>query len=152
MRMVLAHTTGMPNWRQGPLRLAFVPGTGFEYSGEAYVYLGRVLEHVTGKDLEALTREEVFEPLGMTGSQLVWSAALAERNWDSITDQAAGVRPASASRQARSWRMSVRNGRSVAAEASTRRPVSASPPPSRKLLPIPAMASTLVATAVETCC
>ena len=40
-RMVLTHTTGLPNWGK---KLINEPGATFGYSGEGYVYLGKVLE------------------------------------------------------------------------------------------------------------
>lgn len=73
-RNVLTHSTGFPNWRFGrPLSIQFEPGTDFSYSGEGFVYLGKVLEHLTNKNLEQLFQEEVFEPLGMTNSTAIWS-------------------------------------------------------------------------------
>lgn len=37
-RMVLSHTTGLPNWREGEkMELAFDPGSAFSYSGEGYM-------------------------------------------------------------------------------------------------------------------
>ena len=40
-RIVLSHGTGIPNWVKGkPIKIAFEPGTGFSYSGEAYQHLG----------------------------------------------------------------------------------------------------------------
>jgi len=72
-RMVLSHTTGFPNWSfNQPLRTQFNPGERFSYSGEGFVYLQRVVEHLTGQPLEALMRKEVFAPLGMSGSSYVW--------------------------------------------------------------------------------
>ena len=72
-RMVLSHTTGFPNWSfNQPLRTQFNPGERFSYSGEGFVYLQKVVEHLTGQPLDALMRKEVFEPLGMDSSSYVW--------------------------------------------------------------------------------
>ncbi len=73
-RQVLSHTTGLPNWRQqpGPLEPASEPGKTFSYSGEAYFYLQRVVEAVTGKPFDRHMHEQVFEPLGMKQSSYVW--------------------------------------------------------------------------------
>jgi CubicO group peptidase (beta-lactamase class C family) len=73
-RHVLSHTTGLPNWRQqpGPLEPASEPGQKFSYSGEAYFYLQRVIESVSGKPFDHFMREEVLDPLGMKQSSYVW--------------------------------------------------------------------------------
>ncbi|MEM8771213.1 MAG: serine hydrolase [Pseudomonadota bacterium] len=62
-RHVLSHQTGLPNWRSGALKLEFTPGTAFGYSGEGIEYLGRVIAHITGKDLVQILDEEVLQPL-----------------------------------------------------------------------------------------
>jgi CubicO group peptidase (beta-lactamase class C family) len=50
----------------GHLPLDFQPGTGASYSaGAAFDTLGRILEIVSGKDLESLLREIIFSPLGI---------------------------------------------------------------------------------------
>ncbi len=74
-RMVLSHTTGFPNWRPrgGDLSIYFEPGSRFSYSGEGLVFLEKTLEHVTGRDLGTLVKQEVFDPLGMTRSSLGWT-------------------------------------------------------------------------------
>jgi CubicO group peptidase (beta-lactamase class C family) len=74
VRQVLSHTTGLVNWRQqpGPLEPAEEPGRKFNYSGEAYFYLQRVVEAVTGKPFTWVMREQVFQPLGMRQSSYVW--------------------------------------------------------------------------------
>lgn len=74
-RMALTHTTGLPNWtkpRGAALQSAFTPGTDFKYSGEGYLYLQKVIEHITGKSLEEIAQEEVFEPLGMQESHYIY--------------------------------------------------------------------------------
>ncbi|MEM7382297.1 MAG: serine hydrolase [Bacteroidota bacterium] len=57
-RIILNHQSGLPNWAWGgpgtwegggPISLNFKPGTAFGYSGEAFNYLGRVLEQITKK-------------------------------------------------------------------------------------------------------
>lgn len=69
-RHVLSHTTGLPNWRSGsvPLRAYFRPGSRFSYSGEGFVYLQAAVERTTGRSLEQLARELVFDPLDMRSS------------------------------------------------------------------------------------
>jgi CubicO group peptidase (beta-lactamase class C family) len=68
-RMVLSHVTGFPNWARGkPFELAFAPGSRWQYSGEAYNYLQRVVEHLTGESIDASVRRDIFIPLGMTRS------------------------------------------------------------------------------------
>jgi CubicO group peptidase (beta-lactamase class C family) len=80
-RHVLSQTTGLGNWRQepGPLVPAEEPGKRFSYSGEAYFYLQRVLEKVTGVPFARLMRTEVLEPLGMTSSSWAWRPEFAPR-------------------------------------------------------------------------
>lgn len=69
-RMVLSHTTGFPNWRAdhegGKLFISFEPGSAFQYSGEGYQYLAKVLAHVLGTDdagLESVYQDRVARPL-----------------------------------------------------------------------------------------
>jgi len=73
-RHVLTHTSGLPNWRHvpGPLAPETEPGKTYAYSGEAFFYLQRVVERVTGRPIARLLREEVLQPLGMTESSWVW--------------------------------------------------------------------------------
>ena len=83
-RMVLAHTTGLPNWAENPtaptwktsaLHLKHAPDSCWNYSGEGYVFLQKTLEHLTGKSFETLAQDEVFKPLGMKNSSFSWRAA-----------------------------------------------------------------------------
>lgn len=77
-RMCLAHTTGFANWRfyesDSKLRVNSIPGTTYNYSGEGFVYLQIVLEKITGKGLEELAREILFEPLKMNNSSYKWQS------------------------------------------------------------------------------
>jgi len=74
-RMILSHTSGLPNWRPRDQDLTFVaePGERFNYSGEGFMYLQLVVEELTGESLEALAGRLVFEPLGMTHSSFLWA-------------------------------------------------------------------------------
>jgi D-alanyl-D-alanine-carboxypeptidase/D-alanyl-D-alanine-endopeptidase len=78
-RMCLDHTTGFPNWRwfesDQKLRVKFVPGSRYSYSGEGLVYLQVVLEHMLGRSLEELMKEKIFTPLGMINSSYTWQPA-----------------------------------------------------------------------------
>ena len=75
-RMCLTHTAGFANWRwdekDEKLKVNFMPGTKYSYSGEGLVYLQVVLEKLLGKPLEELMEEEVFSPLGMKMSSYQW--------------------------------------------------------------------------------
>jgi CubicO group peptidase (beta-lactamase class C family) len=80
-RMVLSHTTGLPNWAENPtsaswptsvLHLKYQPDSCWSYSGEGYVFLQKTLEHLTGKSFEVLAQQEVFGPLGMKNSSFSW--------------------------------------------------------------------------------
>ena len=77
-RMVLAHTSGLPNHvRPGEaLQVSFEPGARFQYSGEGYLYLQRVVEHLTHKPLPQLLRELVFAPLRMRDTTFAWNERL----------------------------------------------------------------------------
>ncbi len=78
-RMVLSHTTGLPNWRkgdeerEGPLPVTFRPGSRFSYSGEGVFYLQRVVEHITGEPLEVYAQRALFGPLGLRQMSYVWT-------------------------------------------------------------------------------
>ena len=73
-RRVLSHTTGFPNWRGGDanLKIYFTPGEKFSYSGEGFVYLSKVVEHITGEKLNDFMKRMVFDSLGMKSSSYVW--------------------------------------------------------------------------------
>lgn len=70
-RMVLSHTTGLPNWRyldndENRLTIKFTPGTDFNYSGEGYQYLANVVAKINGTDhngLDKIFQKEVTKQL-----------------------------------------------------------------------------------------
>jgi CubicO group peptidase (beta-lactamase class C family) len=70
---VLNHTSGMPNWaRNEHLMLLFPPGEKWSYSSEGYIYLQRVIEHISGEPLQTFALRTVLGPLGMSQSSFVW--------------------------------------------------------------------------------
>ncbi len=79
-RMVLSHSTGLPNWRPsgGALEFAADPGQAWRYSGEGFVLLQHVVETLVGDTLQGLAQDLVFEPLGMTRSSFVWRPEFAQ--------------------------------------------------------------------------
>lgn len=98
-RMVLSHTTGMPNLGGERLELGFAPGEHWSYSGAGFVYLQKVVEKLTGTPLAELAHREVFAPLGMNHSSYVWQdgvTAAAGVNELGATRPISRKRPASA--------------------------------------------------------
>ncbi|HKR63602.1 MAG TPA: serine hydrolase [Thermoanaerobaculia bacterium] len=80
-RMVLSHTTGLQNevMPGETLQLDFEPGERFRYSGAGYLYLARVVEHLTQKPLPVLMRELVFDPLRMQSATYTWRDELEQK-------------------------------------------------------------------------
>jgi CubicO group peptidase (beta-lactamase class C family) len=75
-RHVLSHTSGLGNWEDEDIgRIGFAPGSRWHYSGEGYVYLQAVVEHLTGSPLEQVAAAEVFRPLGMRSTGYLWERA-----------------------------------------------------------------------------
>lgn len=73
---VLTHSTGLTNWRfqpNLPLASAFEPGTRWQYSGEGFVLLQRVVEKIVARPIAEFMRTAVLEPLGMTQSTFAWT-------------------------------------------------------------------------------
>jgi CubicO group peptidase (beta-lactamase class C family) len=93
-RMSLAHTTGLPNLdgRKSAIKFLFDPGTDYQYSGHAYLYLQKVIEKITGKHLNELANELVFKPLLMTDSSFVWRNIYRERISSSYDDNGEAFR------------------------------------------------------------
>lgn len=77
-RMVLSHTSGFPNWRTDykdkKLFISFDPGTSFQYSGEGYQYLAKILMHLHNTDdqgLEQLYQQQIAIPIGLKHTKFV---------------------------------------------------------------------------------
>lgn len=76
-RMVLTHTSGLPNWRSEgkPLVTLFASGSQYSYSGEGYYLLQRVVEYLVNQPIEAFMQRTVFKPLGMSQSSYEYQPA-----------------------------------------------------------------------------
>lgn len=75
-RIILSHQTGFANnrenYKDGILKFEFEPGTKYQYSGEGYDYLRKVIEHKFNKTIEQLASELIFNPLKMNNTSFVW--------------------------------------------------------------------------------
>jgi CubicO group peptidase (beta-lactamase class C family) len=56
-----------------------VPGITFEYSNTGFALLGQIVEKVSGKTLEAYTKEKIFLPLGMTHTEWEYTKVPADK-------------------------------------------------------------------------
>jgi CubicO group peptidase (beta-lactamase class C family) len=121
LRHVLSHSSGFPNWRSGEaskplpdLVPAFPPGSKFQYSGEGFFYLQRILEKVTGLGYGQLVSDLVFKPLEMTSSSVVWNPDTLART--ALPHDRRGELRANWDKNARSvHQWAARAGRAVAA-------------------------------------
>jgi CubicO group peptidase (beta-lactamase class C family) len=83
LRHLLAHNGGLPGYVELfrtattpaallraclQLPLEAEPGTRAEYSDPGFILLGKALEVLTGEDLAAFVRNEVFQPLGLVAT------------------------------------------------------------------------------------
>lgn len=91
VRMLLDHTSGLPAFaplyrdaksrddafdRLYEVPLRRVPGRSPDYSDLNAILLGLVLETITGQPFDELTRQEVFDPLGMRQTMFAPPASL----------------------------------------------------------------------------
>ncbi|MFZ1289476.1 MAG: serine hydrolase [Melioribacteraceae bacterium] len=81
-RMILSHTSGMPNWRKGdeernpPIPIYFRPGSKFNYSSEGFYYLQRVVEKITNQSLESYAKNNLFDKLNLKSTSFIWTEKL----------------------------------------------------------------------------
>ena len=77
-RMVLSHTSGLPNWSSDALAFDFKPGTYWQYSGEGFMLLQRVVESIANQGLDDFMRQRLFDPLGMSNTAFRWKPQFAD--------------------------------------------------------------------------
>jgi|SRR5687767_900074 len=113
-RHVLSHSSGWRNWRRAsdpPLTADFEPGSRYQYSGEGFVQLQRVMEHVAGRGFAELGIDIVFEPLGMTSSAFLTDPATVGKTLVTGHDARQRPRESHGVRVARYLERSAANGR-----------------------------------------
>ncbi len=80
-RHLLSHTSGLYNFvflePDKKLRLHFVPGTQYGYSGEGMNLLQFAIEQKMGKGLDGLMQDAFFTPLAMTRTGLIYRTGFA---------------------------------------------------------------------------
>lgn len=97
-RMILSHTSGLPEvGGTDPVVPISEPGTEFRYSGSAYRLLQRVVQDLTGRTLNDLSRQYVFEPAGMSSSGFVWSDDYGDRLAVGHLDDGTALEPTTSS-------------------------------------------------------
>lgn len=76
VKHVLAHQTGLPNWRpkdkDNDIEPEFAPGTQHSYSGEAFYWLQQVCEKITGLSLHQQVNDYVFKPGDLSNMAMNW--------------------------------------------------------------------------------
>ncbi len=77
VRDVLRHSTGLPNWADGPLTTIAGPGTAYTYSGEGIVWLQLIVEKITGEGTGAAVERMLLHPAGMAQSTMGWDEQVA---------------------------------------------------------------------------
>ncbi|TMP37534.1 serine hydrolase domain-containing protein [Pseudoalteromonas rubra] len=89
---VLSHTSGLPNYNEGPeigakmahyrtldqilteivqAPVLYNSGEGHTYSNTGYLLLGKIIEQVSGLSYKAYLQQHIFTPLGMKHSQVL---------------------------------------------------------------------------------
>ena len=100
---LLSHTSGIPNWWNGGMPenepknfpmcknphqylqemkniSLFEPGEFYKYSNSGYVLLGEIIEKISGQSYEKFLSENIFEPAGMTKTEMEHIERVSE-NW-----------------------------------------------------------------------
>jgi len=83
----------LAEYYRGGLHIDAEPGTRWAYSNHGFATLGQIVEDVSGVPLDRYFREHVFEPLGMTDSNLLPSARVRSRLATGYEFTSRGPRP-----------------------------------------------------------
>jgi len=84
-RHILSQQSGFPNWsyltESNKLTFEFEPGTKFQYSGEGFEYLRKIIEAKLKKPFDQIAKELLFKPLGMNDTHFYWTPEINENNY-----------------------------------------------------------------------
>ncbi|HSL34773.1 MAG TPA: serine hydrolase domain-containing protein [Candidatus Limnocylindrales bacterium] len=83
----------LAEYYRGGLRSVVEPGTAFAYSGHGFATLGQIVEDVSGAPLDGYLREHIFEPLGMTDTDLIRTGRVESRLATGYDLGPSGARP-----------------------------------------------------------
>jgi CubicO group peptidase (beta-lactamase class C family) len=67
------HVPSLAEYYRGGLHIDAEPGSRFMYTNHGFATLGQLVEDVSGQPLDGYMRERIFEPLGMSSTDLVRS-------------------------------------------------------------------------------
>ena len=85
VRHILSHQSGFPNWRYltttNKLEFNFKPGMQFQYSGEGFEFLRKVIENKLQRSIESLAKQYLFDPLGMKHTFFHWNTPIKIQNY-----------------------------------------------------------------------
>jgi len=84
---------GLAEFYRGRLRLVAEPGTRHTCGNHGFATLGQIVEDVTGQPLSRYFREHIFDPLGMTSTDLTRSGRVAVGLATGYALRAGGPRP-----------------------------------------------------------
>ena len=83
----------LAEYYRGGLRVDAEPGTRWCYTNHGFATLGQLVEDVTGEPLDRYLRRHVFEPLGMTATDLARSERVAAHLATGYELRSGGARP-----------------------------------------------------------
>jgi CubicO group peptidase (beta-lactamase class C family) len=90
-RILLSHGSGFANFGflepDGKLKFHFDPGTRYAYSGDGLILLQFVIETAFGIDIGKDMAARIFNPLGMTNTDLMWRSDFAKNLADGFDAQ-----------------------------------------------------------------
>lgn len=75
----IGEAPSLAEYYRGGLRIDAQPGSRFMYTNHGFATLGQIVEDVSGQPLDRYFRERIFEPLGMTDTDLVRSERVQSR-------------------------------------------------------------------------
>ncbi|MGE3284440.1 MAG: serine hydrolase domain-containing protein [Alphaproteobacteria bacterium] len=90
---------GAPSANSPPVRVEYIPGSRFFYSGGGYEIVQAIIEDVTQRSFDAAIEELVFRPLGMADSRFIQPLPM------DVADRAATGHRADGSELPGGWRV-----------------------------------------------